>query len=255
MYSDFSIYYDKFHAQVSEDIPLVLEISLRAGGPILELGCGSGRLLLPLARAGLEVIGLDNSPEMLAILESEIEKEGDRLRDLIHIKQHDFREPTDITPPPNGILIGFNTLFHINHQQLDSSLKYWHQLLNPGGLLYIDILNPLDLEQLESEGEHGALSDLPFEEEFTFQDEEADVKIQSRSKVEQAGQIYRVEWLMTRNTESYSTIFEFYYYYLHQIQLALDQAGFNIRSIWGDYDKTPYNEESERLIILATKEG
>lgn len=255
MYSDFSIYYDKFHAQVSEDIPLVLELSLRTGGPILELGCGSGRLLLPLARAGLDVTGLDNSPEMLAILQKEIENEGERLRDRIHVKQHDFREPADITPAPNGILIGFNTLFHIDHQRLGSSLAHWHQLLNPGGLLYIDILNPLDLERLESENGSERLSELPFEEEVTYQENEGKVKIQSRSKVEQVDQIYRVEWLITRDKESYSTIFEFYYYYLHQLQMGLDQAGFKIRSIWGDYDKTPYDEESERLIVLATKEG
>ncbi len=67
MYDQIARFYDLTHAELTADLPFVLQLASEAGGPILELGCGSGRLLLPLARAGHSVIGLDLSGAMLAM--------------------------------------------------------------------------------------------------------------------------------------------------------------------------------------------
>ena len=65
-YDAIARYYDLSHQSLVEDIPFLLRVAAETGGPALELGCGSGRLLVPLARAGYAVTGVDNSPEMLA---------------------------------------------------------------------------------------------------------------------------------------------------------------------------------------------
>ncbi|MEZ4518635.1 MAG: class I SAM-dependent methyltransferase [Chloroflexota bacterium] len=72
MYDRLSRYYDLSHAALVDDIPFRLDLAQKADGPVLELGCGSGRLLLPLARAGYEITGVDNSPAMLAMAERQL---------------------------------------------------------------------------------------------------------------------------------------------------------------------------------------
>ncbi len=60
-------YYDAEHANLTEDISLYTNFAERTGGPLLELGSGTGRLTAALARAGYSITGIDHSPEMLAI--------------------------------------------------------------------------------------------------------------------------------------------------------------------------------------------
>ena len=58
MYDQIAHYYDLTHADLTEDIDFILDLARQSNGPILELGCGSGRLLLPLARAGFMTVGV-----------------------------------------------------------------------------------------------------------------------------------------------------------------------------------------------------
>jgi SAM-dependent methyltransferase len=66
IYRQIAPYYDLLHARLTQDIGFSLSLAARNPGPTLELGCGTGRLLLPLARAGHPVLGLDTSIPMLA---------------------------------------------------------------------------------------------------------------------------------------------------------------------------------------------
>ena len=75
-YDELAEYYDLIHTHVKEDIPFYLSLAQETGGPILELGCGSGRTLLPLVKAGYEVVGLDNSRPMLQRAELRLQASG-----------------------------------------------------------------------------------------------------------------------------------------------------------------------------------
>jgi len=77
-YAALARYYDLENADFTEDLDYWLELADEAGDPILELGCGTGRVLLNLARRGHAVTGLDNSPEMLARLHAKLEAASGR---------------------------------------------------------------------------------------------------------------------------------------------------------------------------------
>ena len=64
----FPILYHAHHKRYQEDLPFWLELAARQGDPVLEMGCGSGRVLGPMAEAGYDMYGLDNDPGMLAVL-------------------------------------------------------------------------------------------------------------------------------------------------------------------------------------------
>src|SRR3989440_7827372 len=75
-YDRIAPFYDIEHAHFNEDVDLYLNFAELRGGPLLELACGSGRLLVPLAQAGYEVTGIDSSAGMLNLARQGLEAEG-----------------------------------------------------------------------------------------------------------------------------------------------------------------------------------
>src|SRR5262245_30609087 len=92
-YATTAWYYDDAYAAKADlvDIPFYLDLAQRIGGPVLELGCGTGRVLLPIARAGVSIHGVDSSASMLEVLHRRIAAESPQVQGLVVIHQGDFR--------------------------------------------------------------------------------------------------------------------------------------------------------------------
>src|SRR5881409_766472 len=73
------------------DIAFFVEAALAAGGSVLELGCGTGRVLIPTARAGVEIVGVDASPHMLRVCHERLQPEPDAVRSRVTLVQADMR--------------------------------------------------------------------------------------------------------------------------------------------------------------------
>ena len=85
MYEDISKYYDLIHQELRDDIVFAIKLAASVGDPILELGCGTGRLILPLARVGHAITGLDNSAAMLEVARNRIEAEKAKVQQRIRL--------------------------------------------------------------------------------------------------------------------------------------------------------------------------
>jgi SAM-dependent methyltransferase len=86
-------HYDSAYEAASlVDAPFYFELAKKIGGPILEIGCGTGRILLPIARAGIEIHGLDRSPAMLEILKTKLASEPQAVREKVALYSGDMRE-------------------------------------------------------------------------------------------------------------------------------------------------------------------
>jgi SAM-dependent methyltransferase len=110
------------------------------GGPVLELGVGSGRLAIPLAERGLEVHGIDASAEMLARLRA---KPGG---DAVRLTQGDMAElPLDHPPPFAVVLAAFNTFFNLGSEGAQRAcFEAVARVLAPGGLFVVEAFVPAD---------------------------------------------------------------------------------------------------------------
>ncbi len=86
-------HYDQVYAEKPslEDVPFYLDLARRIGGPVLELACGTGRVLLPIARAGIAIHGVDNSLPMLNVLGKNLKREAKDVRELVSFFQGDIR--------------------------------------------------------------------------------------------------------------------------------------------------------------------
>ncbi|MBM3778763.1 MAG: class I SAM-dependent methyltransferase [Acidimicrobiia bacterium] len=128
------------------DITFYVDAAREAGGPVLEVGCGSGRVLVPTARAGIDVTGLDASPAMLDICRRRLAAEPEDVRARATLVEGDMRR-FDFDRRFALATIPFRPFQHLltPDDQL-ACLAAIHRHLRPGGRLVFDIFNPsLDL--------------------------------------------------------------------------------------------------------------
>jgi SAM-dependent methyltransferase len=74
------------------DVPFYVDLARKSGGPVLEIACGTGRVLLPIAREGIEIEGVDNSQSMLRILRRNLAREPREVRERVTIHEGDMRD-------------------------------------------------------------------------------------------------------------------------------------------------------------------
>ena len=105
-------YYAKAYADRADDVAYYVALAKKHGGPVLEYGCGSGRIALPMARAGVEVFGIDLSEAMLGELESKLKSEPPEVRRRLHVRHGDMRDVALKRRFPL-VICAFNTLLHL----------------------------------------------------------------------------------------------------------------------------------------------
>ena len=155
-WDDYAPFYDWENAQTlgRRDVPFWRNLALNSGGTVLELGCGTGRVSLPLARAGVPLVGVDRSPAMLAFARQRMAR--DRLHRVLRLVQADIRHlpfPPDPAKPksrshsrdrfamvmaPYGILQSL-----LRERDLASTLSEVHRVLQPDGMFGLELVADL----------------------------------------------------------------------------------------------------------------
>ncbi len=241
--------YDLEHADFDDDLSLYLNLAEIIGDPILELGCGTGRILLPLADAGWRVTGIDRSAAMLAKARSAVAAGGSQAR--VHLIESDFSQAASAVGGPFGlVIIGLNGFMHLPSPDAQLlCLRAARDALDPRGQLVIDILNPTP-DSLRS-FDHGVVH----EGRWTAADGTVIDKFGSRRVSSAAQTIETRLWYDSVHTDGAlrRTISEFTLRYVHQAELALmlELAGFVEVQFYGTYDLDPFDDGSDRLIVTA----
>jgi SAM-dependent methyltransferase len=138
VYDSIARIYDPWSRTVTEDVPFYVEEARRAGGPVVELCVGTGRIAVPIALEGIPVIGIDSSPGMLEVAAETAALAGVEL----DLRLGDLREP-----PLEGefplVIIPFRSLLHM-HTDVDrrAALRAVRGLLAPEGAFVFDVFTP-----------------------------------------------------------------------------------------------------------------
>lgn len=246
----FARFYDLDYEAFQEDLALYAGFAERTGGPLLELGCGTGRLLLPLARAGFEITGVDMSAKMLEVAREKVREAG--LEQQITLVQADMRE-VQLEKRFRLAFIAINSFMHLTTlaDQL-TALGAWHRLLAPGGLLIIDVYNPNPQQLLEADGR------VELQERWFDPATGATVMKQVSRTLDAARQLQHVLFIYDEvlpDGEVRRTLAPFQARYLYRFEgeLLLDKAGFAPEQVYGSYDLDPYESDSERIIFVARR--
>jgi SAM-dependent methyltransferase len=130
--------YDPWSVSVVEDVAFYLAEARRAGGPVVELGVGTGRIAIPIAADGIRVIGVDSSPGMLEVCRRRAELAGVEL----DLRLGDLREPP-VGERVSLVLCPFRSLLHLHDDgERRRALMSARTLLLPGGRLVFDVFKP-----------------------------------------------------------------------------------------------------------------
>ena len=132
--------YDPWSRSVIEDIGFYVEEALAAGGTVVELGVGTGRIAIPVAAAGVAVIGVDSSQGMLDVCAEEARRAG--VHGLLDLRRGDLRRPP-VDERVNLVTCPFRAYLHLEHDadRLEA-LRAARGLLRPGGRLIFDVFRP-----------------------------------------------------------------------------------------------------------------
>ena len=254
MYETVARYYDQLHRSLTTDLGFIGALAQARGGPVLELGCGSGRILLPLALDGWQVTGVDNSPAMLVLARHRLALLPEDAARRVTLLEGDIRDLSAVVAGNKFALalVPYNTLMHFHEMDAGRLLRGAGRALLPGGQLFVDVANPFLLEAASYPGEKVFETSLidPHSGEWVEQ--------WSRSSIDVQDQVLNVTWTFRpQDTDLPEETADFAYHYLypHQFELLLQRAGMRLRAILGDYEGSPFTEGSERLLILAETKG
>jgi SAM-dependent methyltransferase len=137
-YDQIARIYDPWSRTVVEDVRFYVEEARRSGGPVVELGIGTGRIAVPIAVEGIPVIGIDSSEGMLAIARERAELAGVEL----DLRLGDLREPALEGKFPL-VIIPFRSLLHMqSDEDRRRALRAAHGLLEPAGRFVFDVFAP-----------------------------------------------------------------------------------------------------------------
>ncbi len=142
IYGEFSTFYDLYVGDWLGDLPLYLDHASRIESPVLEVGAGSGRLTVPLARAGHEIVAVDISPSMLRLLGARLENEDTNVRGRVRIVEADICD-LDLSARYDLILVPYYTFNYLltRQRQRTALCRLRHHLASSGRLL-VDVHIP-----------------------------------------------------------------------------------------------------------------
>ena len=239
--------YDAHHSLHREDLPFWLDLARRARGPILELGCGTGRILLPILEAGLSAVGLDRDRHMLNVLR----KKSAHRAPAAPVIQADMAAYR-LDRRFDLIILPCNTLSTLDNPTRLSMLNRAAEHLTPGGIFAASLPNPWLLSSLPLH------ADLEFEESFTLPPDGCSVQVSSAWEQDTA--MFKLYWQYDLSTPS-GKVEQYSVTSIHQLISAsqylaeIEAAGLKIIAQYGEFNRRPFARRARFLIILAQKTG
>lgn len=238
-----------------QDVDFFVDMARESGGPVLEVGCGTGRVLIPTARAGFTITGLDLSRPMLDVCRSRLAAEAADVQARVTLVESDMRN-YDLGQQFALVTTPFRSFQHmITVDDQLASLACMHRHLKVGGRLVLDLFNP-SLPYLVDESRLGEFGEEP---EFTMPDGRRVIRrarILARDLLHQVQDVELIHYVTHPDgwQEQQSQRFPMRFLFRYEAEHLLARAGFEVEALYADYDRSPYGSTYPgELIFVARK--
>ncbi|HKB94443.1 MAG TPA: class I SAM-dependent methyltransferase [Gaiellaceae bacterium] len=219
--------YDAWSTGVVEDITFYVDEALASGGPVVELGVGTGRIAIPTAAAGVQVIGVDGSAGMLAVCAEEARKAG--VADRLDLRLGDLRRPPVAERVPL-VTCPFRAYLHLaSDEERLEALAAARELLLPGGRLVFDVFAPSDEDIVETDGRWIE------REPGIFERADWDLELQTLT-------------LSVRGERGESSM-TLWWLEPQRWQTLIAEAGFAVEACYGWFDRRPFTDGEDTVWI------
>jgi SAM-dependent methyltransferase len=231
LYDEIASFYDPWSRSVTEDVDFYVEQALASGGPVVELAVGTGRIAIPVARAGIEVIGVDASPAMLAIARAAAAEAG--VDERLDLRVGDLRAP----PVPERVplvICPFRSLLHMETEEEKlRALRAARGLLVEHGRFVFDVFAPSREDIEETDG---------------------------RWLEREPGIFERADWdegsrtlSLSVHTDGAATTFGLHWLSAPEWLRLLDEAELDVESLYGWFDGRPHDGEEDMVFVTRRR--
>lgn len=249
--------YDALHARQTDDVAFYVGEAVRSGGPVLEVGCGTGRVALAIAEAGIEVVGLERSPHMLAAAAAKRREVDPAVRRRLRLLRGDmrafaFRRPFARVFLPFRVL---QALVSVPDQL--AALAACRAALGPQGRLVFNVFDPrYDLLA-------AGLSPLELTETGRGYREADGTEVVEKwtGHYDPVEQVLHGTFVYERRDPASPVVERVFeplvlrYFFRYEIEHLLARAGYEIEALYGGWDRQPYGEHGQELVWVARKAG
>jgi SAM-dependent methyltransferase len=246
---DFGLLYDSvplYNART--DVAFYVEEAKTAhgGGAVLEVGCGTGRILLPIARAGCTITGLDGSRNMLARCHAKLAAEPPVVQGRVTLQQRDMHD-FDLGAKYALIIAPFRVVQHLTTP--DDQLRFLAAVgrhLAPSGRFIFDVFLPrFDLLTSVDGVEREDTPEQRLPDGRTFRRTYRVANVRWVDQVSEAELIYYVDG------KRYVQAFEMRWYLPAELRHLLARAGFRVREMYGDFARGPLVDGAPEQVVVA----
>lgn len=239
-------HYDVLNRHIVADIPFYVEEARRAAGPVLELACGTGRLTIPVAQSGVEIVGLDQSPSMMAHLRTKATHAGVE----IPLVEADCRA-FDLGRKFALIFIGFNSMQHLHDfASLAALFSNVRRHLSPGGRFIFDVFNPSIAILMRG-------AERTREREYEDPDGGGRITMEQTLVYDDATQVSHVRWFFSRNDpngdEKDFRIEDLHLrcFFPQELGLLVHSQGFAIEEKYGNFERKPFASGDMKQVVVC----
>jgi SAM-dependent methyltransferase len=237
-------HYDLQHAYMIDDIPFYETYAETCGGPVLELGCGTGRVTIPLARRSSDITGIDNSLPMLIRAREKATAAGVSIKWIrADIRQFPLKKKSNL------ILFPFGSIWHlIEDGDVEACFSCVHKHLAPGGRFIIDSFHP---NAVNSRGEASREKAI-----FHYPDPDSGKTITVKETKSPDGNdtIRHITWhYEMEGKRLFSRGFRLRIFSPEELTKKIHKSGFTIEAVYGDYQKNPFESHSLIQLMICRK--
>lgn len=233
-------FYDIVNDNKTEDISFYIEICKQYGGNVCEACCGTGRITIPLALSGIDIVGFDKSESMITKAREKAAIRGVKVPFWISELREDI-----CTDRFDIVICPFNSLQDFyDFSQIKTAFRSISQLLKDNAVLCFDVFNP-KISKLSN-----CLSGS-FIEKREINDH---ISILEESTYNTADQVIRTIWKIHDHGHLIrECVLDSRCYFPQELDNLLKFFGYRVENKWGDFNKTPFTSDSPKQVIVARK--
>ncbi len=241
-------YYDHAYRAHKADVAFYSALAAKRGGSVLELGAGTGRITLALARAGVEVVGVDQSRAMLERAAERIERLPAAARTRVQMRAGDMRT-IRLRRRFDLVIAPFNLFMHLfSRSDIEQALATVRAHLAPSGRFVMDVMMP-DLGTLRRDPERvyrcRPIFDPTDGKRYAYGET---FDYDARSQVQTVRMMFQ---RLDRPELDHTTPLCLRFYFPEELAALLHYNGFTIEHSFGDFDRSPLTEHSEHQVLIA----